>query len=98
LAALRRWMWWIHLVPAAAPPIPALPSPTAAGPLLSTHSPPRSIGNDGSAAASRKEKDARKRTEETYRNGVAPLSLSHITRDMALLRVFVSSEINFFHE
>jgi hypothetical protein len=25
LAALRRWMWWIHLVPAAAPPIPALP-------------------------------------------------------------------------
>ena len=20
-AALRRWMWWIHLVPAAAPPI-----------------------------------------------------------------------------
>lgn len=33
LAALRRWMWWIHLVPAAAPPISwdspkAEPNPT----------------------------------------------------------------------
>ena len=35
LAAQRRWMWWIHLVPAAVPPISDRGS---ASPLLSFHS------------------------------------------------------------
>ena len=70
-AALRRWMWWIHLVPAAAPPISSAASP------LGLSLPPSRVSMDRSRTprlpASRKRGDGgrKRQLEETCRGGVA---------------------------